>query len=182
MTRIVIDACCLINLAAADAFSTWLLQLGLTWMLPQAVADESLFLRALNDQGEPTHEPINLKPHIDGGLFQRVAPEGPAEMAAFVAYAQGLDDGEAMALAIAESRGWMLATDDRKAVAVASSVKVAVCGTADLVKRWADTAAVSDCAIRDTLLRIKRRARYLPSVRDPLFDWWMGYSVGDSES
>jgi hypothetical protein len=87
-----------------------------------------------------------------------------------------------MALAIAQSRGWMLATDDRKAVAVANSVKVAVCGTADLIRRWTETAAVADWTIRDTLLRIKRRARYLPNVRDPLFDWWIGYLAGDSGS
>jgi hypothetical protein len=113
LTRIVIDACCLINLAAADAFSTGLAQLGLTWMLPQAVADEALVLPGRNDQGEPTRESIDLEPHIESGLFQSVAPEGPAEVAAFVAYARGLDDGEAMALAIAQSRGWMLATARR---------------------------------------------------------------------
>ncbi len=181
MTRIVIDACCLINLAAADAFSAWLPQLGLTWMLPQAVADEALFLRACNDQGEPIREPIDLKPHLDSGLFQRVAPEGPAEMAAFVAHARVLDDSEAMALAIAQSRGWMLATDDRKAITVACSVQVAVCGTAELIKCWADTADVTDLTIGETLLRIKRRARYIPNVRDPLCDWWMGYLTGDFE-
>ena len=80
MTRIVIDACCLINLAAADAFSTWLPQLGLTCVLPQAVVDEALFLRTWNDQGEPSLEPIDLKPHIASRLFEVVAPVGAQEI------------------------------------------------------------------------------------------------------
>jgi hypothetical protein len=50
------------------------------------------------------------------------------------------------------------------------------------VRRWADTAAVANFTIRDHLLRTERRARYLPNVRDPLLDWWMGYlDVGAEE-
>jgi hypothetical protein len=96
-----------------------------------------------------------------------------------VAHARQLDDGEAMALAIAQSRGWTLATDDRKAITVASSVGVITCGTSGLVKRWVDTAAVEEPEIRAALLRIKHRARYLPGLRDPLFSWWMGYLPDD---
>jgi len=179
MTRIVIDACCLINLAAAEAFSTWLPHLGLTCVLPQAVVDEALFLRTWNDQGEPSCEAIDLKPHIESRLFEVVAPVGAQEIGAFVAHARQLDDGEAMALAIAQSRGWTLATDDRKAITVASSVGVITCGTSGLVKRWVDTAAVEEPEIRAALLRIKHRARYLPGLRDPLFSWWMGYLPDD---
>lgn len=174
MTRIVVDACCLINLAAADALSTWLPQLGLTFALPRVVVDEALFLRTWNDQDEPSREAIDLQPHIDSGLFDVVAPVGALEIAAFVGHARQLDDGEAMALAIAESRGWTLATDDRKAMAVASASGVVVCGTAGLVRRWVDIHAVDAQELAATLLRIKQRARYLPGVRDPLFDWWMG--------
>jgi hypothetical protein len=175
VTPIVVDACCLINLAAADAFSTWLPQMGLAWILPRAVADEALFLRAWSAAGEPVREAIDLRPHIASGLFDVVAPRGAVEIAAFVRYARALDDGEAMALAIAECRGWMLAIDDRKAVAAVTAAKVPVCSTPDLIKRWVDTAAVEDCEINSILSRIKQRARYLPGLQEPLFDWWLGY-------
>jgi hypothetical protein len=42
---VVLDACCVINLVAADALDTWLGELGLRWMLPEAVSAEALFLR-----------------------------------------------------------------------------------------------------------------------------------------
>jgi predicted nucleic acid-binding protein len=116
-----------------------------------------------------------LRPHFASGLLDLVAPRGAVEIAAFVRYARALDDGEAMALAIAECRGWMLATDDRKAVAAATAAKVPVRSTPHLIKRWEDAAAVEDCEINSILSRIKQRARYLPGPHEPLFDWRMGY-------
>jgi predicted nucleic acid-binding protein len=50
--------------------------------------------------------------HGDGVHTGAVRPERDAELAAYVAFASELDDGEAMALAIAQSRGWQIATDD----------------------------------------------------------------------
>lgn len=67
----------------------------------------------------------------------------------------------------------MLATDDRAARALAAEAGVAVCGTPDLVKRWADGADANVADIGAALLCMKRRARYLPAQRDPLYQWWM---------
>jgi predicted nucleic acid-binding protein len=124
VTEVVIDACCIINPAAANAFTTWLPRLGLEWKVPQAVVGEALFLRVLNDEGEPDQEAIDLEPFIASGLLEVVAPTGEAEIAAYVAYARDLDDGEAMALSLAASRGWVLATDDRHARSIAEADEV----------------------------------------------------------
>jgi hypothetical protein len=175
VTTVVIDACCLINLAAADAFATWLPRLGLEWKVPQAVVGEALFLRVLNDPSEPDREPIDLEPFIASGLLDVVAPEGEEEIPAFVAYARHLDDGEAMALSLAASRGWVLATDDRRARSMAESARVQLMSTPEILKRWVDRDAPTEQTLSETLLRIKQRARYLPGVRDPLFDWWMAH-------
>jgi len=173
VTPIVIDACCVINLAAADAFDTWLPRLRAKWMIPHAVVEEALFLRAFDEHGEPGREPIDLGRFIARAMLEVVAPESDEELAAYVAYARDLDDGEAMALSLAESRGWILATDDRRALILAESASVPVLGTPELLRRWVDTEAPEPQLVAETLLQIKQRARYLPGVRSPLFDWWM---------
>jgi hypothetical protein len=143
---VVVDACCVINLAAADALDTWLGELGLRWMLPGAILAEALFLRrsrepAADDVGsstaDPTREPILLD-SLAPGLLTVVRPETEVELAAYVTFASELDDGEAMALAIAQSRGWQLATDDRKAIRLAGEAGVPVLTTPTVVKRWVD--------------------------------------------
>ncbi|WP_295878458.1 hypothetical protein [uncultured Thiohalocapsa sp.] len=173
---VVLDACCLINLAAADALETWLGELGLRWILPEAVLAEALFLRrgaepAADDVHSSTadaaREPILLDPHIESGLLTVVRPETEAELAAYVALAAELDDGEAMALAIARCRSWQLATDDRKAIRLAGEAGVLVLTTPAVLNRWVDRLGPSAGEVRSALIAIRDRARFLPSGRDP---------------
>jgi hypothetical protein len=177
---VVLDACCLINLAAAGALDTWLGDLGLKWILPEAVLGEALFLRGSSgqpaatdaDPNEPGREPLALAPHISSGLLTVIRPDTDAELAAYVAFARELDDGEAMALAIAQCRGWRLGTDDRKATRLAGAAGVSVLTTSMIVKQWADRRSPTATEIRAALIAIRERARFLPGGRDPLWDWW----------
>ena len=43
-----------------------------------------------------------------------------------------------MCLALAESRGWLVATDDRKAIRVAQQAGLTVLSCPELIKTWAD--------------------------------------------
>ncbi len=180
----VLDACCLINLAAADALDAWLGDIGPTWMLPQAVLAEALFLRRrgepiLEDGDstpiEPTREAILLGPHAASGLLNVVKPETELELSAYVAFASALDDGEAMALTIAQSRCWQLATDDRKAIRMAGQVDVPVLTTPAIVRRWVEQLGPSARDVLAALIAIRDRARLLPGRHDPLYDWWMDW-------
>ena len=65
-------------------------------------------------------------------------PIGEAEIELYFELATSLDDGEAMALAIAKTRQWILATDDRKATTIAEKMKVKLVSTPELVKNWSE--------------------------------------------
>lgn len=170
---VVVDACCLINLAAADGLANWLPSLGIQWMLPEAVFAETIYLRAWDENGEPLRVPVELQPHLDSRLFALVRPENSTEVSDYVAYAARLDDGEAMAIAIAGARGWVLATDDRQAISLAREAGIEVVTTAELVKRWADAARVTAQQLSETLSAIRAKARFVPGPRHPLYEWWM---------
>jgi len=174
---VVLDACCLINLAAASALDPWLGDLGLRWMLPRAVRAEALSLRGTDAEvAAPDalrRRPLLLDQAIDSCLLTVVQPENDAELTAYVDLVAELDDGEAMTLAIALRRGWQLATDDRKAIRLAGESGVPVLTTPMVLKRWADQLSPSSDELRAALIAIRDRARFLPSGRDPLCDWWM---------
>jgi predicted nucleic acid-binding protein len=98
------------------------------------------------------------------------------ELPRFVAFARELGDGEAATLAVAESRGMAVATDDRKARRVVTTLnpQPAVTSTAAIVRAWALHRC--DEEIRACIRLIERRASFVPSRTDPDHDWWRSWT------
>src|SRR5690349_10056399 len=67
-------------------------------------------------------EEVVLAPMIHAGLLRVARIETDEEADWFVRFAATMDDGEAMAGAIAISRGMLLGTDDRRAASVFSGL------------------------------------------------------------
>jgi predicted nucleic acid-binding protein len=174
----VIDACSLINLCATGELEAWLQVLGSRWHVPKAVQSESLYLRIKHADGTVAREAISLDSAIKSKSLDICEPIGEAETELYLELAVLLDDGEAMALAIAKARQWTLATDDRKAVALAQRLNVSVTTTPELVQKWSEKSGASRDAIREVLLRIQDRARFFPNDRSPLHGWW--FEIADS--
>ena len=169
----VIDTCCLINLLAVGGLRTWLPLLGLRWHVPSAVMGEALFLRATDAARKPVKEPVDLRPLVADGVLSVCGVEFAEETALYVRLAAGLEDGEAMALALAKCRNWLLATDDRKCRRLAAELGVPVVTTPELMKRWADVASPTPDGLAAALRRIQDSARFVPSDDSPLQDWWL---------
>jgi hypothetical protein len=82
-------------------------------------------------------------------------------------------DGEAACLAVARSRGWALATDDRKARREAGNLGVSVVTTAELVKAWADATGADEAAVAGLLRDVQTFTRFIPHKTMPLHQWWV---------
>jgi predicted nucleic acid-binding protein len=173
MPDAVIDSCCLINLCAAGDLGDVLPPLGLTWHIPKAVMGETLFLRDVDSDGNRQLRRVDLQASVDRGLLRPCSPESEAETSLYVALAAALDDGEAMALAIAKSRAWRLATDDRLAIRHAKDLGVPIVTTPELMKRWADALSLDIAQVRAALGRIQKLARFVPSPSFPMHSWWV---------
>ena len=166
----VIDTCCLVNVCAVDASLALLGEFGLTWQLPLAAQKEGLFVRVRPDSAETVR--IDVGPVVKAGLVATCAPTDGPETDLYVLLAQDLDDGEAMALAIAKSRGWVLATDDRKARRRAEELGVRTWTTPELMRRWAERMRHPKRVVADALRRIESLARFTPASASPEAKWW----------
>ena len=169
----VIDSCCLINLCAAGQLSDVIPPLGLSWHIPPPVKAETLFLRTREVDGSLGREAVDLQPSIDAGVLRVCEPESGAEMDLYVELAGVLDDAEAMALAIAKCRRWVLATDDRLAIRQAMDLGVPLITTPELMRKWATATAASQAELSVALQRVQSRARFIPSPKFPFYDWWV---------
>ncbi|HLG15094.1 MAG TPA: hypothetical protein VJH03_11410 [Blastocatellia bacterium] len=169
-----LDACVLINLLASGEFEDIAGSTEEEFGVCSAVGKETAFLRAEDTEVE-TQEPIVLEPLVSSGRLKVFDIESELEEELYVDYASQLDDGEAMSLAIAESRGFLLATDDRKARRLfleATGIADHLVSTTDILRTWADRQSPSAPRLKDALLRIRHRARFSPNQNDRNFLWW----------
>jgi predicted nucleic acid-binding protein len=105
--------------------------------------------------------------------------EGERELELFVEFAINLDDGEASSLAIAVSRGWTLATDDRKGRRLATKHHVKLISTSELIHQWVNSNSIPEAAVCEILNRIQQFGKFRPRRTDSLYEWWIG--LADSE-
>ena len=173
MEEQIIDTCCLLNLYATADQTAIFEHLGGIFVSGH-VQREALWIRCV-DHDSPPHlvpQEIDLSEAIDAGQITVCDLEGQAEMDSFVHFAQQLDDGEASALALAKSRGWTVATDDRKARRISAEEGIRVVRTSEMMRSWVESQGMDDRQIGDVLRRIQTFGRFRPRHTDSLFEWW----------
>jgi hypothetical protein len=158
------------NLLATSCAVEILGDLGLTLLVPPAVASEVLYLEPLDADGQ--REQVDLTPLEEAGVLVRLLIE-EHEIDLLVELARIVDDGEAEVIAIGLTRKMPIATDDRKARRVASERGTDLLSTPDILHRWESSAAISADRMGETLGLVGRRSRYKPPVGHPLYGWWM---------
>jgi hypothetical protein len=172
----VIDACCLIDLLASGQAEAILSAAGFTWHLPSAVESEVRYLRQ-HDPEKP-REIVRVQADLSGlvaaGALARCDAGTEEERERFVHFAAHFrSDGEALCLALAEGRGWTLATDDRKAIRVAGPAGLVVVSCPQLVKTWAHAAMPSQSTLKEVLQNIQILAQFRPNSSMPAYAWWI---------
>jgi hypothetical protein len=171
-----IDACCLIDLLASGNLEAILCASGLTWHLPSAVRAEVQYRRQHDPArpGKTVNLPVDLSALISLGVLKGCDPQNQQEIERFTHYAALFRaDGEAMCLALAEQRRWILATDDRRAIKVAKQVGLTVMSCPEIVKAWPDTNKLAHTALRQVLHDIQVLAQFKPSPNMPERQWWL---------
>jgi hypothetical protein len=175
LTSPLIDACCLIDLLVSGQGEAILRASASAWQLPAAVGAEVRYLRQYDPTQPGSYLAVSadLSPHLASGLLVPCQPDDPGEQTRFVHYAARFrSDGEAMCLALAECRGWPLATDDRKAIRVATQAGLSVISSPQLVRAWADVARPDSATLIQVLSDIQTLAHFRPNASMPESGWW----------
>ena len=173
---IILDASCLLNLYATG----FLREIASAIDVRLEVADYVLEYEAIytwlpsGTDGDEESVPLDLSPLMAEGLIHAIGLENPVEQVTFVELATLVDDGEAVTGALAFHRRCSVATDDRKARRVFGEriPSVRLVSTLDLLKLWADIGRATDADLRTAMIAMRSGASYIPSNRDPLFEWW----------
>lgn len=175
MSSLALDACCLLNLVAAGKMlhenST---KLGFSIFVPKVVAKEAIYILQPDDDqtDQLVRKEVDMNNYVERKLVSYCDVEGSYEAELYVQFAVQLDDGEAACLAIAKSRSWVMASDDRVARRIATEHSVPVLGTPEIVRTWAESNSVSDSEIAIVIGNIQRFAKYAPRANVPDADWW----------
>jgi len=169
----ILDACVLINILASGRAHEILTGSGYNFGICTVVSKESIYLRTIDPNAPP--EAVELDPFVKSKCLAIHGLSGDSEQALYVDYAADLDDGEAMTLALVFSRGFTMATDDRKArrIFLEDTGDVArLLSTPQILKNWSQGAGLTAGDLKILLLEVSRRGRFSPRSGDPDFAWW----------
>jgi|SRR5215213_637896 len=175
-SRVLLDACCLINLLATDRLEEILRTLPCQFATSRLIVTNEVFsLARPTDPGAPLkREMISSErlERIEGLTIVETATE--EEQAEFVRFAAEMGDGEASVCALAVTRGGAVATDDRRALRELSRMApgVLTVQTPELLYEWARLSRAHNREISRILLAVQQRARFYPRRDAPRFDWW----------
>jgi hypothetical protein len=171
-----IDACCLLDLLASGMAEAVLGVSGFTGQLPSAVRGEVQYRREHDpaQAGKTVNVPVDLSGMISSGLLTICDPQTQTELDQYTRYAALFrSDGEAMCLALAEQRKWVVATDDRRAIRVARQAGLTVVSCPELVKKWAIATGPDQAALNRVLQDIQALAQFKPNPSMPEYKWWV---------
>ncbi len=170
----IIDCCSLLNLYAGWGGLRELASFGDVWHIGEAVLREAQYIWQFAPDGSRSQVPIDLHTPVADGLLNVVQPESEVELEVYVEFASELDDGEAQAIAIAMHRGFILLTDEKKALQIAQRADVAVSTitTTQILQKWVEHSAGNANTLPEVLRSIEERARFRPRQNTPDGQWW----------
>lgn len=173
------DACCVINLYASKQIEAILGTIPKSVCIAAYVKDEEI-LRVYDISSDRIEE-VDLKPLIDKGLLVLVDLDLETEAETRVNLTTVLDDGEAVTGAIAFHRNWAIATDDNAAIKVFKRQisHLQIITTPELIKYWADKNNPPVETVNQCLQNVSVGARYHPSKKHRLYNWWRSYFLTD---
>jgi hypothetical protein len=180
-SRVLLDACCLINLLATECLEEILRALPHEFATSRFVAaHEVLSLSSGLDFGGPLErELISSKRLEHTGCLTILETSTEEERAVIARLNEEMGDGEATVCALAVTRGGAVATDDRKALRGMSRLapEVPTLQTPELLFEWARISRASNDQVGKILRAVRQRARFYPHRNAPRFEWWERFSL-----
>lgn len=170
----ILDCCSLVNLYAGWGGLSELKTLDYSWFVSEAVLAEAQHVGEYSPEGEIIRVQLDLSAVLDAKVIAPVKPESDQEIADYVSFAMELDDGEAQSLAVAKHRGFVLLTDDKKAIRMARlpDINVQVLTTPQIIRKWSEREVENAARAPSVIKRIHVLARFSPARALSESEWW----------
>lgn len=171
----IFDTYCLINLVASGR-SEDILTHARAFYIDDSVPS-NLFLNAYNDETQTWTDKkqidITSLLNSDKALLWNLRTEEEYEN--FLFFAELLCDREAEALALAKTRKWTVATDDRRTMNVAKEHGIRTISTLQIILDWAIRNNVSKPDLNEMALSMRQRANFVVTSKTPGYSAWSKY-------
>jgi predicted nucleic acid-binding protein len=173
MNHFILDACALVNLRCGWGALNELQNFGASWSIGDTALREALFVRDFDPNGDPIKVTLNPESVVADGNLQVLSLDGEKENTSFVEFALELDDGEAQAMSLALHRGFVLLTDDRPAVRVASGLTtVQTMGTPEVLIAWVNANPAQRPRLPEIIRRVTVLGPFQLKKTSPHYTWW----------
>jgi predicted nucleic acid-binding protein len=146
---------------------------GYQFGICSVVKNESIYLRATDLNAPP--EEVKLDAYLESKRLTVFELSSDEEKELYVDYATQLDDGEAMSLALVYSRGFTMASDDRKARRLFTEEigdLMRLLSTSQILKEWSEKDGTNAADLKQALTDVSRRGRFFPNSGNTHFEWW----------
>ena len=120
---------------------------------------------------------VDLSPLFANNSLVLCKLETEAEYESYLYFAEQLDDGEAEALALGFSRGWVVATDDKKAVRLAKEHGINTISTIQIILQWAKMNRIGKKELQEIMISVQHLASFIPSPSSFGYDEWVRYGM-----
>ncbi len=176
---IILDASCVIILYASRQMENILDSIPKEISIATFVYKEEVL--SINggppDNVKQIKESIDLQSLVDAGKLRIVdiSSEDEYEMQANLEAI--LDKGEAISGALAVSRNWAIAIDDKKARRwfELEADHIQILYSLELIRHWTNVQKPSDEIITQALWNVQHRGNYTLKSSHPMYDWWIRY-------
>ncbi len=173
-SHIILDTCCILNFYASGHFLEILKAIPAQVVIAEVVKSKELttFQRVADEENEGA---IYFEKGVENGLIVITDFESEIEAETFINYAaQMRDEGESATFAIAFSRDWVVATDDKRATSFLKkeAPHIQIFSTLTIIKYWSDKSSIDSATLKEALTAIRVKARYQPPRNHPLLSWW----------
>ena len=173
-SHIVLDTCCVLNFCASGHLAEILKSIPAQVVVTEVVrSQELLTLQRVEENLESNA--TTFEEAINQGLIAIEDFGSESEEEAFINYVFELkDDGESATFAIAVSRNWAVATDDKRATSFFKRgfPQIKLLSSLDILKNYAAEAELTSVELKALLREVRTKGRYVPSQNHPLAAWW----------
>lgn len=169
-TALVTDASCLLTLVASGRADELAEALDLRLVTTERVFEETASIEQTN---RSVLDGLRTQQRLDTIALD----DGDETLDVLVRCAEHLPDQDAAILALAQTRGTPLASDDscQRRVANALFPDLALTSTTALLSEAMTTLGLEEPEQRALIVDIHTRSRFLPALNDPLRDWFFAH-------